>query len=270
MKPRPADLPDYRDPPIDEVVIAVQFLPIEGLLDTHIREFWREIQAEYPVAENQPRLEGPIESVDETPIAPTIQFPVGMALQGRMWLISETDDFLVQVQNTRFMQNWRRRKTPYQHFDQLHQLFWKNFRTFREYLMSNNLPQPKIQQAEVTYINWLPDSSLTDFFLPARAVRIDILGTEREPQDQSWSARYSLPNNLEMVQRLYIQCQPAIRAQPPHARGAQFALVFRGARASGIEDSEVEDIVDLARVVIVETFTELTTESAQTTWERFK
>jgi uncharacterized protein (TIGR04255 family) len=193
-----------------------------------------------------------------------------MALQGRMWLISETDDFLVQVQNTRFMQNWRRRETPYQHFDQLHQLFWNNFRTFREYLMSKNLPQPKIQQAEVTYINWLPDSSLTEFFLPARAVRIGILGTEREPQEQSWSARYSLPNNLEMVQRLYVQCQPAIRAQPPHARGAQFALVFRGARASGIEDSEVEDIVDLARVVIVETFTELTTESAQATWERFK
>ena len=272
MKPRPENLPDYRNPPIDEVVIATQFPPIEGFLDSHIREFWREVKAEYPVAENQPRLEGPIESADEVlPASPTtIQFPIGMASQGRMWLISESDDFLIQVQNTRFMQNWRRRQTPYQHFDQLHQTFWTNFRAFRRYLSNNNFPQPNIQQVEVTYINWIPNSSLTDFFLPARSTRISILGAEREPQDQSWSARYSIPNDLGMVQRLYVQCQPAVRALPPNERGAQFALVFRGARESGIGDSEIEDIVDLARVLIVETFTELTTESAQTSWERFK
>jgi uncharacterized protein (TIGR04255 family) len=270
MKQRPANLPDYRDPPIDEVVIAVQFSPIAGFLEENIREFWREIQADYPVAENQPRLEGPIESLDEPPISQTVQVPIGVALQGRMWLISETDDFLVQVQNTRFMQNWRRRKTPYQHFDQLHQVFWNNFRRFREYLSREGLPEPVIQQAEVSYINWIPNSSLTDFFRPASAGKISILGTEREPQDQSWSARYLIPNDLEMVQRLYVQCQPAVRAQPPYARGAQFALVFRGARPTGIEDRQVEDIADLARVVIVEAFTELTTESAQEAWERFK
>jgi uncharacterized protein (TIGR04255 family) len=270
MRQRPDSLPDYRNPPIDEVVIAVQFAPIEGFSENNINEFWRTVRERYPIAQNQPRLEGPIESLDEAPTAPVIQFQVPIPPQGRMWLISETDDFLVQIQNSRFMQNWRRRQVPYQHFDLLHEMFWENFRKFRSYLGSASLPQPIIQQAELTYLNWIPGSSLPDFFRPASGARINVLGTEREPQDQSWSARYLIPNDADMVQRLYVQCQPAVRTQPPYERGTQLALVFRSARISGIEDSQVESVLDLARIIIVEAFTELTTESAQSAWERFK
>jgi uncharacterized protein (TIGR04255 family) len=271
MKQRPDDLPDYHNPPIDEVVIAVQFEPIKGFLESHIQEFWRTVRDDYPIAQIQPRLEGPIESLDEAPVGSVIQIPMGIPAQGRMWLINETDDFLIQVQNTRFMQNWRRRQGPYQHFELLHQMFWDNFRKFREYLNSQSLPQPVIQQVELTYLNWIPgSSSLADFFKPASGARIRVLETEREPQDQSWSARYLIPNDLELVQRLYVQCQPAIRTQPPYERGAQLALVFRVARIAGIEDSQVESVLDLARIIIVEAFTELTTESAQRIWDRFK
>lgn len=271
MKQRPDNLPDYHNPPIDEVVIAVQFEPIKNFADNNISEFWRLVRGDYPIAQSQPRLEGPIESLDEAPIGSIIQIPVGISAQGRMWLISETDDFLIQVQNTRFMQNWRRRQAPYQHFELLHQMFWDNFGKFRGYLTSGNLPQPVIQQVELTYLNWIPgSSSLTEFFKPASGARIRLLGTEREPQDQSWSARYLIPNDLELVERLYVQCQPAMRTQPPYDRGAQLALVFRAARITGIDDGQVESILDLARIMIVETFTELTTESAQRTWDRFK
>jgi uncharacterized protein (TIGR04255 family) len=271
MKQRPDDLPDYHNPPIDEVVIAVQFEPIKDFLESHINGFWRTVRNDYPIAQNQPRLEGPVESLDEAPIGSVIQIPMGIPAQGRMWLINDTDDFLIQVQNTRFMQNWRRRQVPYQHFELLHQMFWDNFRKFREYLNSESLPQPVIQQVELSYLNWIPgSSSLADFFKPASGARIGVLGIEREPRDQSWSARYLIPNDLELVQRLYVQCQPAIRTQPPHERGAQLALVFRAARIAGIEDPQVESILDLARIIIVEAFTELTTESAQRTWDRFK
>lgn len=127
-----------------------------------------------------------------------------------------------------------------------------------------------MQQVEISYINWIPDTSLIDFLRPAKETKITISGIEQEPEDQSWSARYLIPNDVDMIQRLYVQSLPAVRAQPPNDRGAQFALVFRGARITGIEDNQVEDVIDLARVVIVEAFTGLATDSAQATWERTK
>lgn len=270
MKQRPAGLADYRKPPIDEVAIAVQFTPIENLSENDIRRYWHEVQDDYPLAESQPRLEGPIESLDPNPVAPVLQIPLGLPLPGRLWLISHTDDFLVQVQNTRFIQNWRRREARYEHFERIHELFWANFRKFRTFLDNNGFQQPSIQQAEVTYINWLPNASPTDFLRLASAAKIHISDIEREPQDQSWSARYLIPNDLNMVQRLYAQCQPAVRTQPPHAAGTQFSLVFRSARLEGIDDAQVEAAIDFGRIVIVEAFTELTTEPAQAEWERFQ
>lgn len=135
MKQRPPDMPDYNRPPIDEVAISVQFPPIDDFAETNIREYWREeVQQDYPIAERQPRLEGPIESPDPAPTASVLQVPIGIVPQGRMWLISESDDFLIQIQNTRFIQNWRRRKAAYEHFDQIHELFGKTSDGFESIL----------------------------------------------------------------------------------------------------------------------------------------
>src|SRR5262245_53584276 len=100
MTERPKDLPDYRQPPIDEVAIAVQFAAIEGYTNELARNFWREVREDYPFVENQPPLEIPLESATSPEIA-TIQFqfmaepPKHM----RLWLISENDDFLIQLQD---------------------------------------------------------------------------------------------------------------------------------------------------------------------------
>ena len=94
MTERPPDLPDYLRPPVDEVVISVQFPPISNFYDTHAGLFWQRVRADYPKAETQPRLEGPIESADPGPLVPTsVQIAPG---QGRVWMISANDDFLIQ------------------------------------------------------------------------------------------------------------------------------------------------------------------------------
>ena len=99
-----------------------------------------------------------------------------------MWLINDSDDFLIQVQNSRFMQNWRRRQVPYQHFELLHEMFWENLLKFRSYLDGAGFAQPVIQQAELSYINWIPGSSLPDFFRPASGSRISVLGNATNPR----------------------------------------------------------------------------------------
>jgi uncharacterized protein (TIGR04255 family) len=266
---RPENLPDYRNPPIDEVAIAVQFASIEDLYDEHTRKFWREMREEYPLLENRPRLEGPIEPDD-----PHAKFSIDVAAaqppQGRVWLISASDDLLVQVQNTRFIQNWRHRETKYQHFEYIKNLFWANFSKFRQFLNSENIQQPVIQQVEISYINWIAGFSMRQFLLPAGNSQIAIENSLTWPEEETWNARYLISSTPGTVERLYAQCAPAVRSIPQNERGFQFALVFRSAHPNGISDEEASGIMDSGRAAVVQAFTDLTTPNAQETWDRFK
>jgi uncharacterized protein (TIGR04255 family) len=269
--PRPEDLPDYRNPPIDEVAIAVQFAPIEGLYDEHARRFWQTMREEYPLLENRPRLEGPIEPVDPHATFSIDVSALGAQLpQGRIWLISASDDLLIQVQNTRFIQNWRHRETKYQRFEFVKDLFWNNFRKFRQFLDSENVQQPVVQQVEISYINWISGIPMYQFLLPAGSSEIHARDSIVWPEEEIWNARYLIGGEPGTVERLYAQCAPAARSLPRNERGFQFALVFRSAHPDGINDDEASSLMDSGRVTVVQAFTDLTTPSAQETWERFK
>ncbi len=269
---RPAGLPAYRNPPIDEVAISVQFPPIDDLSDDLIRKYWNTVRSDYPLAQPMPRLESPVESVEAPtpPIELQVQMPGMVPAPGRLWLVSETDDFLVQVQNSRFIQNWRRREAEYPYFESINDRFRDNYRKFQQFLTDMGLPVPQVQQVEVTYINWIPNDPVTSFFKPAKYATIVASGEDLEPEEQNWIGRYLISNEAGLVRRLYVQCLPAIRPQPPAKRGTQFALTFRAARLDGFPDSEVAELIGSARTVIVESFTELTTDNAQESWGRFQ
>lgn len=271
MTDRPVHLPDYRHPPIDEVVIAAQFQPIPDLTESHIRDFWKIVRGEYPIAEHQPRLEGPIES-SGPPEPFTLQFPSPGIIppSQRTWMISEDDDFLIQVQNSRFIQNWRRRQNTYNHFEEIRDKFWDSFNKFRTFLSSLELPIPVVQQVELNYLNWIPDIPMAEFFLPTAATVVTIDGAIREPEEQSWSARYLLGDSEGTIQRLYVQCLPAVRPLSPGERGSQLGLIFRTARAAGLSDEEIAESMDFGRAIIVETFTQITTPAAHEIWGRYK
>lgn len=271
MADRPAQLPDYREPPIDEVVIAAQFPAIPDLTDSHIREFWKSVRDEYPISEHQPRLEGPIES--SGPARPiTLEFPAPGTIPPpmRTWMISETDDFLIQVQNTRFIQNWRRRQEQYPHFEEIRDKFWASFTKFRSFLDGQNIASPLVQQIEISYVNWIPALPMVEFLRPASATALTIGEETKYPEEQNWSARYLLGDSEGLIQRLYVQCMPAVRPATPEVRGTQLGFVFRGAKEDGLTDDEMSGLMASGRVVIGKTFTQITTPAAQEMWGRYK
>lgn len=268
MAERPANLPDYSNPPIDELAIAVQYPPIEGMYDAHVGLYWQLVRDQYPRAESQPRVDAPIES-DTPPIQnPVVQFSIPFASKGRTWLLSEADDYLIQVQNSRFVQNWRRREARYPHFEDLWERFSSNFRKFQDLIRSEKLPVPTVQQVEVTYINWISDIPASRFFKASQAAEVSAYGRIHEPENQGFSSRYDLNN--DPVERLYVQCQPAIRPAEANVQGSQFALVYRAARAEGLDETEIETLANAGRIIIVNAFTELTTDEAQQRWGRFQ
>lgn len=265
-----SDLTAYAKPPIDEVVLGVQFPPITRFSDAHAGLYWQRVRADYPRVESQPRLEGPIESPGP-PQPIRFDFSLGSQAQNRTWLIGDTDEYLIQIQNTRFIFNWRQRqKSPYPRFDALRDQFVAHFEAFQALLRDEGLDRPEVQQVEVSYINWIVGMPPEVFFAPARATELVTPIGKILPEDQNLAFRYLLEETETSIKRLYVQCQSAFRQQEPAERGYQLSLVYKAARPSGFASDEIVLLLEEGRAVAGSAFTELTTPEGHRVWEKYQ
>ncbi len=266
---RPADLPDYANPPIDEVAIGIQFPAIDGFTEPYFGLFWSEVRSDYPRAETRHRMEGPIENLTESPMA-IPQFQLGPP-SGRNWFISSDEESLIQIQDTRLIQNWRRRTSEYPHFDEVAVKFWDSYGKLRDLMTGEGKSPPLVQQVELTYINWIQDLRVDQFLNVAESSSIDIYGVKQMPEAQDWMARYLIQFENGPVARLYVQCTQAIRTSPPSAgHGVQMSLIYKAPMADGMDDQDLQDNLDRGRETIVRAFTDLTTPQAHTHWGRIQ
>lgn len=276
MAIRPADLPEYGDPPVDEVAIAIRFGPLARFTNAHTGLFWQRLRDAYPTVQDQARIEAQIEPlVSPTPPGNvmnsiTIQLP-GMAPNpsARLWMISEDDSFVVQVQNGAFIQNWRRREEPYPRFEAVRDLFWSNYSQFLSFLSDEGLGEPVPQQLELTYVNWMGTMPATSFLRAATEGAVQAPYIVPTPEDQMWGARYFVKDGEEPVGRLTVECALAVRGvQPAPGPGYQLTLTFRSPAQNRLTGDRFLDTLEIGRSVIVNAFTELTIESAHREWDR--
>lgn len=267
---RPLDLPEFDRPPVVEVAIGVQFEPITGFRQAHIGLFWDEIRSDYPTAVDQPRLETPIESLDDSLLGPSFQLElIDSPPVHRAWFVSLDESLLVQVQDDRLIHNWRHRGGEYPRFEPLLELFWSHFEKYTARLADTGLVVPPVQQAEVTYINWIPVTSMSDFFRPSIAAELDLPGVGPHPDAQRWSARYPIRDGDAVVGRLGVEAQPGRRVEDGKvASGFQLALTFRTAVSKGAAADSVSALLLLGRDAIVRAFAEMTTPAMHEKWGR--
>jgi hypothetical protein len=98
--------PRLKDPPIVEVVCGFQFSPISGVDPILVGKYWAQRAPTFPSKQ----------------IQPPVTDRQGLALiEGigplRCWLVSEDDQYVLQIQPDRFYFNWRKRKAAYPHFN---------------------------------------------------------------------------------------------------------------------------------------------------------
>ena len=110
MADRPADLPDYKRPPLVEVALAVQFAELQGYRTIHAGLLWAEtFRKAYPRVIEQPQLD-PIFEVFG-PHARAAQWQIRQ-MPGppvpRLWFMNEQETELVQIQANWFARNWRK------------------------------------------------------------------------------------------------------------------------------------------------------------------
>jgi hypothetical protein len=146
---RPADLPDYASPPVNEVVVGIQFqrLAVTGV---HIGSYWGSISDRFPKVSELPPLEPRVENFADP--APPV-FPISFALaraESRYWFTTPDEVELLQIQPDRLVFNWRAMPggPPYPHFEAVQANFWNHFNQWRSFAIERGLTLHQISFAD--------------------------------------------------------------------------------------------------------------------------
>ena len=210
---RPAGLPDFDRPPLVEVALSLQFEPLSGLTTAHIGLLWQKYRHHFPRIEEHPPLE-PIQETFGPPQPPQVEIAFGnKPPMPRVWFLSEANTELVQIQNDRFIHNWRKAGTDaaYPRYESIRTQFQKEVRAFTEFLKDEQLGTLSINQCEITYVNHIdsgPGSGDLDtadhLFTNWNPLRTSALLPT--PEDMLLRWRFRMPNNAG---RLHVMAQPA-------------------------------------------------------------
>ncbi|HEX4157565.1 MAG TPA: TIGR04255 family protein [Rhizomicrobium sp.] len=268
MRERPSHLPNFKAPPINEVVIGVQYAQPTGYQQIRAGEVWALYRTDYPKVEEQPPLAPAFETFGGRS-SNILQFGIATgATHDRFWFLSDKKDELIQFQADRLLHNWRKvgdGTNPYPHFESMIEKFQAELLTLEAYFSSLASQQLAINQAEISYVNHI---ALVDTFDPGQWVRFLTFPGGHRPDDLTFAMRRMLVDPAgKPLARLIVEANSALTD-----RGQQLlvlTLTVRGA-PHGTTIYDAVDFISTGRETIVTTFAEITTESAHKKWERIQ
>lgn len=263
---RPPNLPEFSDPPINEVVLGVQFAPPPDQKTSDAFEVWNLFRLELPKIQEQPPLPPQFETFGSMPSQQgiNIQFGTGSA-PGRFWFISEDENHLVQFQTDRFLQNWRKRKDSdsYPRFEHIYASFRSKLESLRKFYEDQRDHRLEINQVEVTYINIIQVDGFEEFG--------NWFKIWSQPDFEIEHINVSFPQVIKdedekSIARLYHEVSSVI-AKDGIGKAFRLNLTFRGKPYSSDVAAALE-FISKGRTEIVRRFAEITTEKAHETWRR--
>lgn len=274
MTDRPADLPDFDRPPVSEVVLGLQFGSLTELRSAHIGFLWAKFRGRYPTVTEHPPLDPSFETFGSVTTAEFPEIRLQQLLQlpfPRYWFENAIGDELCQVQQDRFVHNWRKRDKDleYPRYETVRGRLVADLAVFEEFLSQEDLGSLTFNQVEVTYTNTidLPDSDDPHGAI-ARVVSVwsDIGTPERELEDVNFRTRYIIKKDSVPHARLHVSVTPVLR-RPTLAKAVQLQLTMRG-KPDGVDRESALSFLDEGRSVIVKAFAELTTKTMHKHWGR--
>jgi len=264
---RPEHLPDFKDPPLQEVVLGVQFNAPADYRQILAGEVWNLFREDYPESQEM----APLMPTFETFGFPSMNAPPFRLLEGgiehnRYWFMTETGDELLQFQQDRFLHNWRKvgdATNEYPRFESMITRFSDELKKLENYLASLNPQTLVINQCEVSYINHISSNSLK------AAEWLNFLDfDDKEPEAFAVSFREQILDAEGSPQGRLI-CETKVGYRSDHTKIYVMNLTVRGTPRGTDIDSAL-DFLKMGRELIVARFTELTTQAAHKIWERTK
>jgi uncharacterized protein (TIGR04255 family) len=272
---RPPGLPDFKFPPVTEVVLSVQFAPSSLFRSVHAGLYWNEIRSEYPKVSEQAPIAPAFETFGATPmLSPVFQvqamFGPPMA---RHWFETDDGEHLVQLQPDRILHNWRQRspEMEYPRYESLRAKFKGEVDKLIAFFRNEGLGEIRPNQCEVTYINTITSTrgqnphehlaritplwagNLSEPVLPA-------------PETTTIQTKYVLRKDEVPYGRVYVTFTPSYRVTD-YSPVVQLEVTARG-RPSGETVAAAFVLLDEERDVVVRTFTAVTTSEMHAEWGR--
>ena len=262
---RPKHLPEFRSPPLDEVVLGVQFAPVSGYSTIHAGQVWELFRNEFPIVQEQSPLAPAFETFG-LPQVGTISFgfsptPPHM----RYWFVSQSNEHLIQFQNDRLLHNWRKvgdRTNDYPRFEAVLEKFRTELSILEKYFSFFKAGALCITQCELSYVNKIqvisggkPQNLLR--FLPPNGIDFDDFNIV--------SRRALIEDNGSPWGRLI--CEASSTIDTHGQAGVALSLTTRGAPKTP-DIRGALDFLGRGREVICTSFAAVTTDSAHQKWER--
>lgn len=266
--------PEFRRPPVIETVLGVQFQPLTRLNVAHVGLYWDLIRGAYPSVEQRSALEPDMEAFDAAPVVSGLKWKLsGRPEMPRTWFIADdspSGQQLIQLQQDRFLQNWRRgslSSQDYPRYSMNREQFGENFEQFLTFANREKLGDVLANQCEVTYVNHIMPR---DGETIAELVQRCFDGIMPSPSDdflpsvpESVGTRfaYRLPDNRG---RLRVSLNPGVHLRESR-QFLDFRLTARGAPETPTTDG-VMAWLDLGHHWVVCAFKSLTTSALHEQW----
>jgi uncharacterized protein (TIGR04255 family) len=197
-----------------------QFEPLLLVQTAHLGLLWNEYRASFPKTEERPSLDPVVEQFPERP-----SVRVGLKFQAlenppvpRLWFANPQGNEMIQVQNDRFIKNWRKEGDgeQYPRYEKtIRPKFDRDYHIFLAFLEKNQLGTPCVNQCEVTYVNhilagegWEHYGELEKIFTFWRSPDLTPPGPA---EDLRLHARFVIPGEAgKPIGRLHVDLQPAV------------------------------------------------------------
>jgi uncharacterized protein (TIGR04255 family) len=265
-KPRPSHLPDFKNPPLNEMIVGVQFSQPTLYSSIYTGEIWDLFKGNYPNVQEQPPLAPSFETFG-TPFGAQISFNLGgFPVHPRYWFISQDESELLQFQPDRLLHNWRRlagKKNQYPRFEKIIEKFENELKMLESYFNRFGQTQLGINQCEITYVNHIYSEGATATE-PNPSEWLRFLAFAETPSDFSTTYRKVLfGGTRKPYGRLIIEVSSAIDANQRNL--INFTLAVRGT-ADGPCIEDALKFLHVGRETIVNNFEKLTTARAHSEW----
>lgn len=260
---RSEHLPEFDRPPLDEVVLGIQFASVAGYQSVHSSQVWDLFRENYPNVQEQPASISEFETFGGTNVKPNFSFQIGNPIGSRLWFLSNEDSSLLQFQPDCFFANWRKitADDSYPRFDNIADSFEVNLTNLFDFFKSNFDYKIDINQAELTYVNIIPVDDFSEVSELVNIMNNDNFKVEtiftdfREIIKDSTGRPYArLKHEIGTVTR-----------QNDNTKAIRFSLTFRGKP----EENDIESamkFLSLGRDNIVNRFDQMTTAKAHSIW----
>lgn len=270
--PTKAAIPTFEKPPVAEVVLGMQFSPLTTMRAAHFGLLWSRFRADFPRTEEQPPLVHFVETFGK-PQGPALEVQIETSPPvPRCWFLNKAGTELIQVQQDRFIHNWRKLATDaaYPRYATLRETFGRNLKAFREFVDQEQLGEIVPDQCELTYIDHIEQAGVwTRHGELEKVIRLWNAGTGvralGQPENVRFEAKYVISDAKGTpVGRISVQLIPAFR----RVDGQPIFVMQSIARGSPIEEDAdgVMAFLDLAHEWQLKTFVAITTEDMHKAW----